>query len=517
MTVQSVQKAPAAGKAAGNTKTQDTGFGELIAKLGTNTGEDPESASLEGQSAAAVRNSTAAADVEKSGGQKTTAKAKTRDPSQEEAESLTAQALVLTGALTEAQVTAAETAETAAEGTQAKTETAPVRGAETVQDQTDQEVTASLLQDILAAPAESGNAEKTDGSTEQTAESTLQILPEQTEAGDAEKAAARADSTVQVLPGQPAQAEAVNTEQTAESSVQVLSEKTPAGEDETLQSTAVPAEDTGQRMQAAARTPEGQGPKAAEDAGSGKAETGQGSREVRTDSEQTSISAASTLAPAADERASSESTGEGSGRFEDRSDDTKRSDTKETESHVPKERVFASDDTAAGVQNQNPSLFRQESVAPGNEQPVIRQRLITSPQTLASDVENLLEKNQGKLTADQGSMEITLSPASLGKLSIRLTYEAGKASFLITAERPETLHMIARQSGQLGQIISENTGEETLVYTPQETQKETDEQQMDFRQENQNKQDLNEENQERNRRRQQQSESFSYRMRLEML
>lgn len=145
------------------------------------------------------------------------------------------------------------------------------------------------------------------------------------------------------------------------------------------------------------------------------------------------------------------------------------------------------------------------------------QRLVTGTKTLAQDVQELLAKTKAQMTQDSGTLEITLSPESLGKLSVKLTYEDGKASFVITATRPETLHLLARQSGDLGEIITRNTGEETLICTPpQNTGKEQDTG-MDTGQQSANRQDLNDENRERNRRRQMRTESFADRMRLGML
>lgn len=156
-------------------------------------------------------------------------------------------------------------------------------------------------------------------------------------------------------------------------------------------------------------------------------------------------------------------------------------------------------------------------LSPGETSSAGSQRLITGTATLAKDVQELLAKTKARMSEGSGTLEITLSPESLGKLSVKLTYEDGKASFVITATRPETLHLLARQSGDLGEIITRNTGEETLICTPpQNTGKEQDTG-MDTGQQSANRQDLNDENRERNRRRQMRTESFADRMRLGML
>ena len=196
---------------------------------------------------------------------------------------------------------------------------------------------------------------------------------------------------------------------------------------------------------------------------------------------------------------------ESSGKKQSGRDTIQRSDIAQTDA-----------DTAVRVQGNTVRTTDTVLTSRSAQQVPLTQKLVTSRQTLAEDVSSLLQKSAAKLAQTGKSLEITLSPENLGKLSVRMTVESGKASFIITAARPETLHILARQSGELGQIITRNTGEETLVYTPRESQQESG-QQMDLRQQNQNKQDLNEENRERSRRRQQRSEAFADQMRLGML
>ena len=67
-------------------------------------------------------------------------------------------------------------------------------------------------------------------------------------------------------------------------------------------------------------------------------------------------------------------------------------------------------------------------------------------------------------------MVIELEPASLGKLTIKLAYEAGRAAVSILASNPRTLELLSQRSGEIAAILEERTGQETVVqpYQPSE-------------------------------------------------
>lgn len=91
----------------------------------------------------------------------------------------------------------------------------------------------------------------------------------------------------------------------------------------------------------------------------------------------------------------------------------------------------------------------------------------TTESTLAPDVAKTLA---ARMPADNGTLTLELEPASLGKLTIRMTYEAGKAVVSIMATNTRTLELLSQRSGEIAAILEERTGQETVVqpYQPSE-------------------------------------------------
>ena len=66
-----------------------------------------------------------------------------------------------------------------------------------------------------------------------------------------------------------------------------------------------------------------------------------------------------------------------------------------------------------------------------------------------------------------GRWSLELEPASLGKLTIKLAYEAGRAAVSILASNPRTLELLSQKASEIATILKEHTGEETVIYTEQ--------------------------------------------------
>ena len=66
-----------------------------------------------------------------------------------------------------------------------------------------------------------------------------------------------------------------------------------------------------------------------------------------------------------------------------------------------------------------------------------------------------------------GTLTIELEPASLGKLTIQVLYEAGRATVSILATNPKALELLSQKASELATILEERTGQETIVYTEQ--------------------------------------------------
>ncbi len=63
------------------------------------------------------------------------------------------------------------------------------------------------------------------------------------------------------------------------------------------------------------------------------------------------------------------------------------------------------------------------------------------------------------------TLTVELEPASLGKMTIRLQYEAGRTLVSVMASNPKTLELLQEKATEIAAILKERTGEETVIYT----------------------------------------------------
>ncbi len=93
----------------------------------------------------------------------------------------------------------------------------------------------------------------------------------------------------------------------------------------------------------------------------------------------------------------------------------------------------------------------------------------TTPQALPEDLGKTLA---AKLPDTGKTLTIELEPASLGKLTIRMTYEAGRAAVSILATNPRTLEILNAKAAEIASILEEKTGQETVIVTQQPQEQE---------------------------------------------
>lgn len=91
--------------------------------------------------------------------------------------------------------------------------------------------------------------------------------------------------------------------------------------------------------------------------------------------------------------------------------------------------------------------------------------------TVKSTIEELPQE-LGKAVAagkpgDSQVLTVELEPVSLGKLTIRLEYEAGRTMVSVMASNPKTLELLSQKASEIASILKEHTGEETVIYTEQ--------------------------------------------------
>lgn len=143
-------------------------------------------------------------------------------------------------------------------------------------------------------------------------------------------------------------------------------------------------------------------------------------------------------------------------------------------------------------------------VQPKGEEIPVKATMEELPQEITKAV------SSGQLT-DGKTLTVELEPASLGKLTIRLVYEAGKAAVSIMAANPRTLDILNEKAPELAQILKERTGEETVIYTQETEQQQSEEQYDGHRGKGQERQD---ERQERREEEAVQADSFAQQLRL---
>lgn len=93
---------------------------------------------------------------------------------------------------------------------------------------------------------------------------------------------------------------------------------------------------------------------------------------------------------------------------------------------------------------------------------------------LKTTVEELPEKlgkalSSGQTTGSQ-TLTVELEPVSLGKLTIRVDYEEGRAAVSILSSNPKTLELLSQKASEIASILKEHTGEETVIYTQEAQQ-----------------------------------------------
>lgn len=122
-----------------------------------------------------------------------------------------------------------------------------------------------------------------------------------------------------------------------------------------------------------------------------------------------------------------------------------------------------------------------EHIQPANSQEMYRPAVArntpqtvtvrTTPETFPVDVGKTIA---AKLPGNNGMLTIELEPAALGKMTIKVVYEAGRAAVSIMSANPKTLELLSQSAGEIANILEEKTGQQTVVYTPEMYQESED-------------------------------------------
>ena len=112
------------------------------------------------------------------------------------------------------------------------------------------------------------------------------------------------------------------------------------------------------------------------------------------------------------------------------------------------------------------SLFRKEpesSPVQKAEEPL---RLYTKEESIPEDVAKFLGE---QIDFSKGEIKIELEPRTLGQITVKVNFSAGKANLVILAENPKTLSLLQNGAVDMARILEQKTGEVTKVVVHEET------------------------------------------------
>lgn len=194
-----------------------------------------------------------------------------------------------------------------------------------------------------------------------------------------------------------------------------------------------------------------------------------------------------------------------------------------TEEAAPKETIQKSvsepvHEKVSGKQEDDPKeVYSQET----HKQPVVERSssVRTTEQTEGTNLKTTVEELPERLgkalasgqTAGSQTLTVELEPVSLGKLTVRVEYEEGRAAVSILSSNPKTLELLSQKASEIATILKEHTGEETVIYT-QEAQQQQEQNVYDGHQ-GQSRGDQNGQKQQKEEERHE-TESFAQQLRL---
>lgn len=181
---------------------------------------------------------------------------------------------------------------------------------------------------------------------------------------------------------------------------------------------------------------------------------------------------------------------------------------------VEREQTFTPEMTRADVgMAQQPMTQAESPVHAPRTEDVLQHGYRPEENTVQSTMEKLPQE-LGKALSRNGlgesnTLTVELEPASLGKLTIQLVYNAGRTAVSVMATNPRTLELLNEKATEIAAILRERTGEETVILT-QETQRQPEEE----AQQQNSGQGGQQERQQHREEKQEHAESFMQQLRL---
>lgn len=111
------------------------------------------------------------------------------------------------------------------------------------------------------------------------------------------------------------------------------------------------------------------------------------------------------------------------------------------------------------VQVQNPESSVKVEVQELKPQEPVRVE-VPQPEELP---EKITDQLMAKISQGVQEFEIHIEPANLGKIAVKILYQAGQATVSIMCSEKHTLDILGRNAGEIGQIIDKNLGGTTTI------------------------------------------------------
>lgn len=123
------------------------------------------------------------------------------------------------------------------------------------------------------------------------------------------------------------------------------------------------------------------------------------------------------------------------------------------------------EETHLGSAQKAEAPIKSEPETVYTEKKVEYAHLLTKEEALPKDVAEFIGE---KIDFRKGEIKIELEPRSLGQITVKLNFQSGKASIVIFAENPKTLHILQNGAEDMARIVEQKTGEQTKVVVHEE-------------------------------------------------
>lgn len=121
------------------------------------------------------------------------------------------------------------------------------------------------------------------------------------------------------------------------------------------------------------------------------------------------------------------------------------------------------DTPVQGLQKVEPNFKAEETKSVFKEE--LPMKLVTKEESIPKDVAAFLNE---KMDLQKGEIKIELEPRSLGQITVKVNFSAGKANVVILAENAKTLHLLQNGAEDMARILEQKTGEQTKVVVHEE-------------------------------------------------